>query len=141
MADGGPMPLAIDASVAFKWFVPEDGRDRALALLDGDEPLWAPDLVLAEVGNALFGRLRTMSEGRDVAATSVRALSEIYSRLVPARELVPRALEIAFDLRHPIYDCVYLAMCEMHDIVLITADQRLIAAADGTPHSSRLRIL
>ena len=28
------MTLVVDASVAFKWFVQEDGTDRALALLE-----------------------------------------------------------------------------------------------------------
>ena len=53
-----PMTLVVDASVALKWFVDEDGSDRAVALLDGDEPLIAPDLVVAEVCNAAWKSLR-----------------------------------------------------------------------------------
>ena len=59
------MHLAIDASVAFKWFVPEAGDSQALALLDRNEELHAPDLIFAEVANAMWVRLRKIENGRD----------------------------------------------------------------------------
>jgi predicted nucleic acid-binding protein len=49
--------LVVDASVAVKWFLVEPGDREALALLDGDEPLIAPELVVAEVVNAVWKRL------------------------------------------------------------------------------------
>ena len=50
------MTLVVDASVAFKWFAQEDGTDRALQLLERGEPIVAPDLIVAEVGNARGSR-------------------------------------------------------------------------------------
>ena len=46
------MKLVVDASVAVKWFVDEAGADRAAALQG--ESVCAPDLIFAEVGNALW---------------------------------------------------------------------------------------
>ncbi len=43
------MTLVVDASVALKWFVAEDGSTRAAALLAGPELLVAPDLIEDEV--------------------------------------------------------------------------------------------
>jgi predicted nucleic acid-binding protein len=52
------LTLVIDASVALKWFIDEDGSDRAAALLDGKELLIAPDLIVAEVCNAGWKAVR-----------------------------------------------------------------------------------
>ena len=57
------MRSAIDASVAFKWFVPEIDEDKALALLDDATALVAPDLIFAEVANAMWVRLRRLDAG------------------------------------------------------------------------------
>ena len=47
------MTLVVDASVAVKWFVEEDGRQQALQILDLDERE-APDLIIAEVANVIW---------------------------------------------------------------------------------------
>lgn len=46
--------LVVDASVAFKWFVAETGSAEARALLGMGAPLEAPELLLAEVANAVW---------------------------------------------------------------------------------------
>ena len=46
------MTVVIDASVALKWFVEEQGTEQAAALLAGQDLLIAPDLIVAEVANA-----------------------------------------------------------------------------------------
>lgn len=135
------MPLVIDASVAFKWFVPEIDDDKALALLDLAEPLWAPDLVLAEVGNGLLGRLRKLPTGQQATRQAVRNLSGLYARLLPARDFVDRALGIAFELTHPIYDCVYLALCVEHKLQLVTADEKFHRVVCGTPYEPHVQLL
>ena len=48
------MTLVIDASVALKWFVEEQGSDKARGLLSREERLIAPELLLAEVFNAAW---------------------------------------------------------------------------------------
>jgi predicted nucleic acid-binding protein len=45
------MILVVDASVACKWFVEEDGSQAAEALLDSGSTLLAPDLLVPEVCN------------------------------------------------------------------------------------------
>ena len=52
------MTLVVDASVACKWFVAESGSDAAAALLAGDQMLLAPDLIVPEVCNAAWSKLR-----------------------------------------------------------------------------------
>ena len=52
------MNLVIDASVAVKWFAPEVLSSEAESLLDGDDALFAPDLLLVECGNIIWKKVR-----------------------------------------------------------------------------------
>lgn len=136
------MAMIVDASVAFKWFVPEIDSDRALALFETTEALYAPELILTEVSNAMWTRLRKMDGDHGPAVkAAVSALPRMLTLLAPVAELLPRAIELAFDLRHPIYDCIYLALAERENAVLITADRRLIATASGGGHAALVREL
>jgi predicted nucleic acid-binding protein len=46
------LTFVADTSVALKWYAPEEDSERAAELLGGF--LVAPDLILAELGNALW---------------------------------------------------------------------------------------
>jgi predicted nucleic acid-binding protein len=52
-----------------------------------------------------------------------------------------RALAIAIELRHPVYDCFYLALAERNTSPLVTADERLIHRCAGTPFEKLARPL
>src|SRR6516165_8263674 len=58
------MTIIIDASVALKWVIEEDGSEEAGALLRG-EPLAAPDLLVVECANVLWAKARRRSLTRD----------------------------------------------------------------------------
>jgi predicted nucleic acid-binding protein len=49
--------------------------------------------------------------------------------LISAEELRLRALELALELNHPIYDCFYLALAERERCPLVSADKKLLGAA------------
>ena len=52
------MKVVVDASVAAKWLVDEEGSDAADTLLDGSFELFAPRLMASEVGSALRHKVR-----------------------------------------------------------------------------------
>jgi predicted nucleic acid-binding protein len=122
------MPV-IDASVAAKWVLPEQGADRAAALRSTDEDLVAPDLIIAEVGSAVRKRAIGKEISRQQAVRAVDIAARLLTRLVPIAELADRAIALAIDLQHPIYDCFYLALAQRENTAVVTADQRLFAAA------------
>ena len=64
-----------------------------------------------------------------------------YLRTVDETPVMPRALRLAVDLEHPIYDCIYLALAEQVGDELLTADRRFLAAVASTDHASRVREL
>jgi predicted nucleic acid-binding protein len=125
--------LVVDASVAVKWFLDEPGDREARALVERSEALIAPELIVAEVLNAIWKRLLAgdadIRQGPRVAAVLPKVLAQIRS-LGP---LAARALEIAAELRHPAYDCFYLALAEERRAKLVTADRRLLSRLAGTP--------
>ena len=117
------MALVVDASVAFKWLVPEPASDRALLLLDSDETLIAPDLAVVEVINAMWARLRGRTGFEQIVADAAIALPRIFEETAPSGPLVQRALEMTIELNHPLYDCIYLALAEREKTRLVTADE------------------
>jgi predicted nucleic acid-binding protein len=123
------MTLVVDASVAAKWLVPEPESGRAEDLRLTGEALVAPALVIAEIGNAVWKRavrgIMTPAEATDAVLTGIG----LFNALVPLEELAARATELAIDLRHPIYDCFYLALAEREHAPVVSADAKLLAAA------------
>lgn len=123
------MTFVVDASVAIKWFVREALHTEALRLLDEPETLHAPDLLVPEVTNIAWKKALRGEIGKNQAAGIAKAIRQGVPLLYPSALFNERALEIAFLLEHPVYDCLYLACAELNDGVLITADEALGEAA------------
>jgi predicted nucleic acid-binding protein len=135
------MTFVVDASVALKWFVSENGSEPAVRLLNSGRPIVAPDLVLAEVCNAAWKSWRRGEiDPAQLNQVSIDAAGA-FQRLVPLDRLIRRAVAIAAELDHPVYDCLYLALAEAEDAPLITADRRLVRIARGTPFADRVEPL
>jgi predicted nucleic acid-binding protein len=65
----------------------------------------------------------------------------MLAELCPLVGLAARALAIADELRHPAYDCFYLALAQARDARLITADRRFTGRLGGTPWQARTTTL
>jgi predicted nucleic acid-binding protein len=126
--------LIVDASVAVKWLAAEPLQAEARALADLDDQLMAPDIVVAEVGNALWKRCRRGEISTRGAIRAVDALPNAFDRLFPSRPLSAEAMRLSIALDHPIYDCFYLALAQQIDAPIITADRRLLSVAGRLPH-------
>lgn len=132
------MTTVLDASVVAKCFVREEGSGEALEALGRAGELIAPDLLVAELSNVAWKKVRRGEIDATHAARMVRAVPSMFVRLVPSATLVARALEIALELDHPVYDCLYLALAEAEDATLVTDDGRLRARAASTTWSDRV---
>ncbi|MGH6916162.1 MAG: type II toxin-antitoxin system VapC family toxin, partial [Geminicoccaceae bacterium] len=109
------MIVVVDASVAIKWFIQEPDRAAARRLLEPDKRLVAPELLVAEVANAIWKRVMAGEGDARQAPLTAASLPRFFARLVSLAPLAARALEIAAELRHPVYDCFYLALAESED--------------------------
>src|SRR5580658_5488081 len=123
------MTAVIDASVAAKWLFMEPDSDKAQDLLqgvnNGQVMLIAPDLLVAEIGSMLWKRV--LREG--VSLVDAKAQYARFERVrvgfAGIRGLVDSALQLAVRQRHPIYDCLYIALALEADCDLITADEKM----------------
>ena len=70
---------------------------------------------------------------RDSSARHSDVILRFYTE---AKPLIDCALAIALYLRHPIYDCLYLACAERAGTRLVTADWKFLAALAGTSLAS-----
>jgi predicted nucleic acid-binding protein len=127
------MILVVDASVACKWFVEEDGSQAAEALLDSGSTLLAPDLLVPEVCNVACIKLRRDQVTIEQAAAMVDDLPGFFDEFVASPGLATRAFAIANRLAHPAYDCFYLALAEARNAHFVTADTRFLRRLEGTP--------
>jgi len=115
--------VVVDTSVALKWFFPEEGTDRAKALL-GSVEMAAPDLLIYEFSNVLA--CRRQQTGRDIA----RCLETLYRFDIQffflPQNRFQRVLQLArqFDLSG--YDASFVALAEALNVDLVTADAKLV---------------
>jgi predicted nucleic acid-binding protein len=121
------MTIVVDASVAAQWVLDEPASERALALRN-EEALIAPSLIASEIGSALWKAVRRGAVARADALTAMNTILIPFEALIPVEDLRNRALELAIELDHPIYDCFYLALAERERCPLVTADKRLLTA-------------
>ena len=117
----------VDASVAVKWVVPENGSDRARLL--AQTKLEAPDLLSVECANILWKKVRLGHLTRREAADCLRLLLGMPVAVAASRELLDSALRLSLELDHPVYDCLYLALALQRRFPLVTADEKLAKAA------------
>ncbi len=135
------MTLIIDSSVAIKWFVQENQRDHALQILESRKDILAPDFIEIEMANITWKKVRQNEIDGSHVKTIVAALPEYIPELLPTSPFIYRAIELAIDLDHPIYDCVYLA-CAMHQNgLIVTADKRLFNKLQPTAYKDLVKFL
>ena len=128
--------LIPDASVAVKWYLPE-GTEEDIPLAarfqrGAEGMLFAPDLLLLEVGSGMLNRMRRGKVGMNDV---VRAAADLPMRvaLSPLTEsLIGPALEMGAELAHHPQDCLYLAQAVAEGRRLVTADGKFFRKAENS---------
>lgn len=127
--------LVIDASIAVKWVIEENGTPAALALRDKAR-LIAPELLVAECANILWKKVQRGELSIDEAHLAARILEAAEIELLPTRFLLAAATRMAIDLNHPAYDCFYLALAEANECRFVTADERFLRKLGEARHGA-----
>ncbi len=135
------MTVIVDSSVAAKWFLKEELHEKALGLLDDADRLQAPDLIVAEVSNVAWKKVVRSQISVFQAKAIGKAIQYTLAVLHPSTRFADRALELALALRHPVYDCIYLACAESQSALLISADKKLCGVVQGTEFQSLVQPL
>jgi predicted nucleic acid-binding protein len=135
------MPFVVDASVALKLVSREPGTIEAQALLDRDGERIAPDWMLTEVASGLANKMRYERLSPTSALDSFAAVPAFIDRFVDAKPLLDRAMILAAQLDHPLYDCLYLLIAIDEEAILVTADDGLLKAAERGGYAHRMERL
>lgn len=137
----GRMILVVDASVAVKFVTEEAGSDQAYEIVAGPDPLIAPDWLLVEVASAMWNKVKHSKLLETHAEDSFDNLPRFFAQLFPAKELLKEAFQLSFRLHHPVYDCLYLALAQQEQAVLVTADKAFMRAIERTKLGAHARLL
>jgi predicted nucleic acid-binding protein len=114
---------------------------QGLPLIKAEDRILAPDLVMAETASALWKAIRFAGLNAATAAEGIAPAGGAFHALVSTRILADRALGIALDLRHPVYDCFYLALAQTRGTRPITVDSRLLPVCACTRFAKLVRSL
>jgi predicted nucleic acid-binding protein len=111
----------------------EENAEKADELIarvrSGSDQSIAPDFFLAECGHALFRAERRRLIAPGEARRLLFAIDPDCPELHSSEPLVRRAAAICGHLRKGFYDCLYMALAEREQIQFITADTKLVKAA------------
>ncbi len=123
--------VVVDASVVAKWFLEEVYSDKAVLLRDkyvGREILLtSPSIMPYEVLNALrYSGLYSKEELVDIVRTLERYGIELWDL---EREYGERVAEVAIELNVSVYDASYVALAEIVNSRLVTADEEIVTKA------------
>jgi predicted nucleic acid-binding protein len=99
--------FVIDASIAVKWVVEENGTAEALVLRQKAK-LIAPELLVAECANILWKKVQRHELLKEEALLAARLLQGVEIELLPTRSLLEAATQMSIEINHPAYDCSYL---------------------------------
>lgn len=126
--------FVVDASVAAKWFTPEEWSGRAVSLQSDFYELIAPDLLWIELANVFATHVRAGRLPSETAAELVAALPAMPVDVRPTGALLTQTLEVAMAFERSIYDAMYVALAIREECPLVTADRRLYnALGDSLP--------
>ncbi len=132
----------VDASVAAKWYLQEEGHGRAASIMESglrrETKLLAPVLLAAELGNVLWQRNRRGELIRDEILEVWTAFASAPVDLFDIVPLMPLALEISLDAGCAVYDALYVALAEAEDAKLVTADRKLVRTLEATPFAGSI---
>ena len=129
------MKWVLDSNIGVKWELREDQSDKARAVRDGYSrglhELLAPDIFTVECAHAFT---RAQRQGRVTTAEVYVFIADLLTTLPqfhPHQLLLPRAIEISLQVRHGVYDCLYIALAEREGCDLLTADTKVLLNLRG----------
>lgn len=126
-------PVVVDASVALKWAVSEEGSAQANALLDdlagGAIALTAPEHLVGEVANGLRKRVTQGILNTEDALAALDAIAALGLEFLGGTGRWLRTLKAAVDWQITTYDALYVLLALDLHAELVTADHRLVHTA------------
>ena len=133
--------IVVDASVVMKLLTREQDASLAVERVSREPERTAPDWLYAEVASALSKKVRYGGLSLAFVDEALASLPLIMPDLVPSKPLLRLAIELSVQLRHAIYDCMYLAVAMEEQCTLLTADHKFATAVSESVYRDRVEML
>ncbi|MEW6542561.1 MAG: type II toxin-antitoxin system VapC family toxin [Nitrospirota bacterium] len=128
----------VDASVAIKWFIPERLSEAAGRLRQANHSLSVPAFFWLEIGNVLAKKIRRGEITGEEGDFILKELRQLPFRRHADERLFRSAYALALQTQRSLYDCLYLALAEVIDGRMVTADRKFYAALMAGEQGRRL---
>jgi predicted nucleic acid-binding protein len=128
----------VDASVAIKWFIPEIHSEASLQARRSGARLHVPAFLTLELGNVLAKKVRRRELTRVEGDVVLKELKHLPLQRHADERLFPAAYRLALDTQRSVYDCLYLALAEAVDGIMITADHKFYSSLTGGIYGRRV---
>lgn len=136
-----PDEIVIDASVAAKLFIEEEGSEAARAILDLPMSFVAPDLIFAELASVAAKRVRRGEISVGLAEQMMGEAPHLFGEIWSNARLMEGAFHLATAHGVSAYDASYLALAQACSTSVITADAKLAAKARAAGLGDLVRLL
>lgn len=125
----------LDTCVIAKWFLDEEGSDRAerflAELLEGAGRILVPSSMFSELANIFWVR-RSSDLTEPQAQAFWSEMIQLPVEVIEARRVLPQALALSFREEISPYDGTFVVLARDLDCDLITADRKLWLKVHGT---------
>ncbi len=133
--------VAVDTSVAVKWFFEEPYSDQALRLREffqtGVYSPVGPDLIYPEFANVVWKRVAFEGLDPEDGEAVITAFTSLPFEIVPSLPLLATAYRLGLEHRQSIYEALFLAVSLTMDADFVTADEPLYQAVQSRFPSAR----
>ncbi len=136
--------MIVDASVVLKWLVIEPDSPSALGFLASTSTLGAPSILPIEVGYVLIKRVHRKQIEPVGAGRAWASFRRMELKLIDEEVDRDAAFLLALQLGVNLYGCLYLALADRTDDLLVTADESFARAVRASAHlrlRARVRLL
>lgn len=123
------MKIILDTSAALHVVLQGEHAAQLTQVLEQASQVISPQIVRAELGNALWKYMRWQQMPLDQALQHWEDASGLIDLLLDDADLMPQAISLAARHEHTVYDMLYVAAALQQGARLLTLDKKLRALA------------
>ena len=133
--------ITLDASAAINVVNQSSKGQQIEKLIIESECVIAPELFLAEVGNAFWKYCQFDNLTLELGKKALDKAIELVDVFIPSQELIKEAFSLSCSVNCSVYDALYLVLTRRNSGMLVTLDQKLkiIASRQNIPFAEMLK--
>jgi predicted nucleic acid-binding protein len=123
----------IDACVAIKWFLPEQGYEKASGIIQSYPEFLAPELFLIEIDAVITKKVRKREIELSEAYILYDEVRKLPFKLIRYDQTAKLSFELSATLPITTYNATYLSVALQFNEEVYTADRRFYRGVSTTP--------